>query len=75
MKADTAPLLRSAEQIDGEADLEELTASSEAAAETGATLVTRQADALEAASQELLCSPEVTRCHIRFQMLGVPAVR
>ena len=44
--------------------MEELTASSEAAAETGATLATRQADALEAASQELLCSPEITRCHI-----------
>jgi len=64
VKSDTAPLLRSAEQIDGEADMEELTASSEAAAETGATLATRQADALEAASQELLCSPEITRCHI-----------
>ena len=75
VKADTAPILRSAEQIDGEADLEELTASSEAAAETGATLATRQADALEAASQELLCSPEVTRCHTPYQMLGVSAVR
>ena len=64
MKADTAPLLRSAEQVDGEADLEELTASSEAAAETGATLATRQADALEAASQELLCSPEIFRCNL-----------
>lgn len=64
MKADTAPLLRSAELVDGEADLEELTASSEAAAETGATLATRQADALEAASQELLCSPEITRCNL-----------
>lgn len=64
MKADTAPLLRSAEQVDGEADLEELTASSEAAAETGATLAMRQADALEAASQELLCSPEITRCNL-----------
>ena len=64
MKADTAPLLRSAEQVDGEADLEELTASSEAAAETGATLAMRQADALEAASQELLCSLEITRCNL-----------
>ncbi len=62
VKADTTPLLRSAEQVDGEADLEELTASSEAATETGATLATRQAEALEAASQELLCSPEITRC-------------
>ena len=61
MKADTAPLLRSVEEIDGEADLEELTASSEAAVETGATLAARQADALEAASQELLCSPDITR--------------
>ena len=54
MKADTAPLLSSVEVVDGEADLEELTASSEAAVETGATLAARQADALEAASQELL---------------------
>lgn len=71
VKADTAPLLSSVEEIDGEADLEELTASSEAAVETGATLAARQADALEAASQELLCSPDITkyasdqlfRCH------------
>ena len=62
MKADTAPLLRTAEQIDGEADLAELTASSAAAAETGAALGARQAEALEAASQELLCSPEIIRC-------------
>ena len=71
MKADTAPLLSSVEVVDGEADLEELTASSEAAVATGATLAARQADALEAASQELLCSPDITkyasdqlfRCH------------
>lgn len=69
MKADTAPLLRSAEQIDGEADLEELTASSEAAVETGATLAARQADALESASQELLCSPEITRCMLAHTCL------
>ena len=61
VKADTAPLLSSVEAIDGEADLEELTASSEAAVETGATLAARQADALEAASQELLCSPDITK--------------
>ncbi len=61
VKADTAPLLRVAEQIDGEADLAELTASSAAAAETGAALGARQAEALEAASQELLCSPEIIR--------------
>lgn len=61
VKADTSPLLRIAEQIDGEADLAELTATSAAAAETGAALGIRQADALEAASQELLCSPEITR--------------
>lgn len=75
VKADTAPLVRSAEQIDGEADLEELTASSEAAAETGATLATRQADALEAASQELLCSPEITRCHPLSLPTGVHVAR
>ena len=62
MKADTGPLLSSVEEIDGEGDLEELTASSEAAVETGATLAARQADALEAASQELLCSPDITKC-------------
>ena len=62
--------MQSAEQIDGEADLEDLTASSEAAAETGTTLAARQADALEAASQELVCSPEITRCCIVMFMLG-----
>ena len=61
VKADTAPLLKSVEDTDGEADLEELTASSEAAVETGVTRAARQADALEAASQELLCSPDITR--------------
>ncbi len=74
MKANTAPLLQSAEQIDGEADSEDLTASSEAAAETGATLGARQADALEAASQELLCSPEITRCCIVALPLDVQTV-
>lgn len=62
VKADTAPLLRVAEQVDGEADLAELTASSASAAETGAALGARQTEALEAASQELLCSPEIVRC-------------
>jgi hypothetical protein len=62
VKADTGPLIQVTEQVDGEADLAELTASSAAAAETGAALGLRQAEALEAASQELLCSPEITRC-------------
>lgn len=61
MKADTAPLLRVAEMVDGEADLAELTASSASAAETGAALGARQVEALEAASQEHLCSPEIIR--------------
>ncbi len=75
VKADTAPLLRVAEQIDGEADLAELTASSAAAAETGAALGARQTEALEAASQELLCSPEIVRWVLHCATAHEPAWR
>jgi hypothetical protein len=62
VKADTEPLLRCAEGIDGGADLAELAATSAASAEAGALLGARQAEALEAAAGELLCSPEIIRC-------------
>ncbi len=66
VKADTAPLLRAAEDMDGGADLAELRGSCEAAAGAGAALGSRQAGALGAAAQELLCSPEITRCALRL---------
>jgi hypothetical protein len=61
LRHDTAHLLRLVEAVNSEGDLLDLTASAEAASETGRALAARQAEALDTVSQELLCSPEIIR--------------
>ena len=48
--------------IDCDGDLSQFSASAAAAVETGRELAERQLAALEAASQDLLCSPDIIRC-------------
>ena len=48
--------------IDCDADLAQFSASAAAAVDTGKELAKRQEAALESASQDLLCSPDIIRC-------------
>ena len=48
--------------IDCDSDLSQFSASAAAAVETGRELAERQLAALESASQDLLCSPDIIRC-------------
>jgi hypothetical protein len=48
--------------IDADADQAGLISAADAAASAWEALAARQAEAVECVSQELLCSPEITRC-------------
>ena len=63
LRTDTRALAAATEEAAaGDADLVPLAAGAAAAAEAGAALAVRQADALEAAATLLLASPEIVRC-------------
>ena len=62
VRADTSSLRSAKDVAECEGDLAGLVADADTAVATGADLAVRQAEALESASQELLCSPEIIRC-------------
>lgn len=63
LRTDTRALAAATEEAAaGDSDLVPLAAGAAAAAEAGAALAVRQADALEAAATLLLASPEIVRC-------------
>ena len=64
MKHNTEELHSMLQRVSSSEDLLELSQSAAAAKQTGATLAARQAEILNAVSQELLCSPEIIRCNL-----------